>query len=120
MEDENISSSFFESAQFGTGQSSGPDIPDVDPFSFKPDLNIVNYNNINNPWDPPIGGPDISNILSDVLLPEIYMSAFTLASPNAGTVSIPALNKILGISGVPHATIEKILNLAAPTNSSRV
>lgn len=36
------------------------------------------------------------------------MSAFTLASPNAGTVSIPALNKILGISGVPHATIEKV------------
>lgn len=46
--------------------------------------------------------------IADVLLPGIYMSAFTLASPNAGTVSIPALNKILGISGVPHATIEKV------------
>lgn len=72
MEDENISSSFFESAQFGTGQSSGPDIPDVDPFSFKPDLNIVNYNNINNPWDPPIGGPDISNILCMPLILFFY------------------------------------------------
>ncbi|GBB85441.1 hypothetical protein RclHR1_11990001 [Rhizophagus clarus] len=119
MGEESLSSSFFNSAQFATGQSSVPDIPDVESFSFKPELNL-NFNSISNPWDPPIVGPDISNILSDVALPEIYMSAFALASPNAGTVSIPALNKILSISGVPHATIEKILNLAAPTNSSRV
>ncbi|RIA94928.1 hypothetical protein C1645_758680 [Glomus cerebriforme] len=119
LEDDNISSSFFEPAQFETGQSSGPDAPDVQSFSFKPELNI-NISSISNPWDLPVGGTDISSILSEVPLPEIYLSAFSIASPNAGTVSITALNKILSISGLPHATIEKILNLAAPTNSSRV
>lgn len=109
---EELSGSFFEPAQLNVEES---DISDVQAFSFKPDLNL----NINNPWDPPSSGIDISNILSDVPLPEIYATAFAFASPNAGTVSVSTLNKILSISEIPHATIEKILNLAAP-NSTRV
>ncbi|CAI2169784.1 19346_t:CDS:10 [Funneliformis geosporum] len=109
-----MSGSFFEPVQFETGHS---DIPDVQSLSFSSEpLNI----NIGNPWDPPGGGNDISNILSDVVLPEIYVSAFTTASSNGGRVSISALNKILSISGLPHATIEKILNCAVPTNNTRV
>ncbi|CAG8563346.1 17336_t:CDS:10 [Funneliformis caledonium] len=112
-----MSGSFFESVQFETGQSLSSDMPDVQSLSFSSEpLNI----NIGNPWDPPGGGTDISSILSDVALPEIYVSAFTIASSNDGRVSISALNKILNISGLPHASIEKILNCAVPTNNTRV
>ncbi|CAG8484212.1 3753_t:CDS:10 [Funneliformis mosseae] len=115
--EENMSDSFFESVQFETGQSLSSDMPDVQSLSFSAEpLNI----NIGNPWDPPGGGTDISSILSDVALPEIYVSAFTIASSNDGRVSISALNKILNISGLPHASIEKILNCAVPTNNTRV
>ncbi|CAG8760102.1 20514_t:CDS:10, partial [Dentiscutata erythropus] len=41
-------------------------------------------------------------------------------SPVAGTVPISALTKILNISGLHNVTIEKIINLAAATNSVRV
>nr|CAG8445583.1 15784_t:CDS:10 [Entrophospora candida] len=61
---------------------------------FTEPLNI----SIGNPWDFPssINGIDVSNIL----------------------FSISALNKILNISGLSHATIEKIINLAVPVNST--
>jgi len=74
LEDDNLSSSFFEPVQFGTGQSSEIDVPDVQSISFKPELNIMNFNNINNPWDPPVGGSDISSILC---MPLIFIFVIT-------------------------------------------
>jgi len=50
----------------------------------------------------------IKFFIADVPLPEVYVTAFTLASPSGGKVSVSALNKILSISGLPHTTIEKV------------
>ncbi|CAG8451678.1 14646_t:CDS:10 [Acaulospora colombiana] len=122
-DDEALSGSFFEPVVF-QAHSDIPDTPIVgESLSFMTDSLDMNLNIGGNPWDPPsASGVDVANILSDVSLPEIYTTAFTLASPVVGRVSISALNKILSVSGLPHATIEKILNLAAPasSNSTRV
>ncbi|CAG8446003.1 9293_t:CDS:10 [Scutellospora calospora] len=115
MEEDPLSSSFFEPSQFQSSISASPEIPEV---SQSTSFTTESLNNIN-PWEPPQLN-DISTILADVLLPEVYNSAFAQASPVAGTVPISALSKILGISGLPHATIERIINLAAAANSTRV
>ncbi|CAG8805056.1 37443_t:CDS:10 [Gigaspora margarita] len=105
---------FFGSPKFQSSISASPEIPEV---SQSASFTTDSLNNIN-PWDPP--QIDIPAILADVLLPDVYNSAFAQAAPVAGTVPISALNKILSISGLPHATIEKIINLAAAANSTRV
>ncbi|CAG8550205.1 20560_t:CDS:2, partial [Gigaspora rosea] len=105
---------FFGSPKFQSSISASPEIPEV---SQSASFTTDSLNNIN-PWDPP--QIDISTILAEVLLPDVYNSAFAQAAPVAGTVPISALNKILSISGLPHATIEKIINLAAAANSTRV
>ncbi|CAG8573959.1 3740_t:CDS:10 [Dentiscutata erythropus] len=110
LEEDALSTSFFEPSQF---QSASPEIPEV---SQSASFTTDSLNNIN-PWDPP--QLDFSTT-PDVLLPDVYNSAFAQASPVAGTVPISALTKILSISGLPHATIEKIINLAAAANSVRV
>ncbi|CAG8594286.1 6103_t:CDS:10 [Acaulospora morrowiae] len=117
-EDETLSASFFEPGNF-QARSDIPETSDVrQSLSFMTDSLNMNLNIGGNPWDPPLTmGVDIANILSDVPLPEIYSTAFALASPIVGRVSVSALNKILSVSGLPHAMIEKILNLAAPANN---
>ncbi|KAF9412599.1 sorting nexin [Podila epigama] len=51
-------------------------------------------------------------------LPSIYTTAFDLAHPVGGKISVLAVNKILGVSGLPPATVDKILNMViAPTRS---
>ncbi|CAG8548956.1 20896_t:CDS:10 [Cetraspora pellucida] len=114
QEEEALSVSFFESPQFQPSVLASPEIPEV---SQSASFTTDSLNNIN-PWDPP--QPETSTILADVLLPEVYNNAFMQAAPVGGSISISALNKILCISGLPHATIEKIINLAAAANSTRV
>ncbi|CAG8461226.1 8995_t:CDS:10 [Diversispora eburnea] len=121
LEEDSMTGSFFEPSPFQTAQiQSMGNEGDVNSLSFMTDSFNVNMNIGGNPWDPPsANGIDVSNILSDVSLPEVYSSAFTLAQ-HGGRVSISALNKILGVSGLPHATMEKILNLTTSANSTRI
>jgi hypothetical protein len=63
LEDEEVlSSSFFETSPFGAEPPLESEVSDAQAFSFKPDLSL-NINSINNPWDPPSLGADISSIL---------------------------------------------------------
>jgi sorting nexin-8 len=41
-------------------------------------------------------------------LPEIYTTAFDLAQPSGGKVTVVAVNKIIGVSGLPPATVDKV------------
>ncbi|CAJ0748088.1 12150_t:CDS:10 [Entrophospora sp. SA101] len=104
MEDE-LSRSFFDSKQSSDSEIIQEVSKSLSASLFTEPLNI----NIGNPWDPPssINGIDVSNILSNVSLPEIYATAFALTSTNGGSVSVSALNKVLSIS-------------AAPVNSTRL
>ncbi|CAJ0918926.1 16344_t:CDS:10 [Entrophospora sp. SA101] len=106
MEDE-LSRSFFDSKQSSDSEIIQEVSKSLSASLFTEPLNI----NIGNPWDPPssINGIDVSNILSNVSLPEIYATAFALTSTNGGSVSVSALNKVLSISGLPHATVEKVI-----------
>ncbi|KAG9297964.1 hypothetical protein G9A89_018792 [Geosiphon pyriformis] len=113
MDDDELSTSFFGT----TTPTSVNDLVDVNPplsGSF-----LVDNLNIGNPWDPPstLKGAETSNILADVVLPEIYSTAFNLAHPSAGRIPISALNKILGVSGQPHNIVEKIVNLTVPSST---
>ncbi|KAG9069558.1 sorting nexin [Linnemannia hyalina] len=53
-------------------------------------------------------------------LPAIYTTAFDLAQPSGGKVTVLALNKILAVSGLPPATIDKILNIVVAPTRSRI
>ncbi|KAG0370067.1 Sorting nexin mvp1 [Gamsiella multidivaricata] len=53
-------------------------------------------------------------------LPEIYTTAFDLAQPVGGKITVLALNKILGVSGLPPATVDKILNIVVAPTRSRI
>ncbi|CAG8784875.1 30912_t:CDS:2, partial [Racocetra persica] len=120
LEEETLSASFFESSKFQASVSASPEVPEV---SQSASFTTDSLNNIN-PWDPP--QPDISTILGEFVLfvidkfKLVYNNAFMQAAPVGGSISISALSKILSISGLPHATIEKIINLAAAANSARV
>ncbi|KAF9365928.1 Sorting nexin mvp1 [Mortierella sp. NVP85] len=62
---------------------------------------------------------DIGTILSGLPLPQVYTTAFDLAQPVGGKITVSALNKILGVSGLPAATVDKILNIVVtPTRSN--
>ncbi|KAG9327731.1 hypothetical protein KVV02_000177 [Mortierella alpina] len=63
---------------------------------------------------------DLSNILSGMPLPAIYTTAFDLARPEGGKISVSALNKILSVSGLPPSTVDKILNIVVPPTRSRI
>ncbi|KAI7832445.1 hypothetical protein BC939DRAFT_435520 [Gamsiella multidivaricata] len=63
---------------------------------------------------------DLSTILSGLPLPEIYTTAFDLAQPVGGKITVLALNKILGVSGLPPATVDKILNIVVAPTRSRI
>lgn len=41
-------------------------------------------------------------------LPSIYTTAFDLAQPVGGKITVLAINKILGVSGLPPATVDKV------------
>jgi sorting nexin-8 len=41
-------------------------------------------------------------------LPAIYTTAFDLAQPSGGKVTVLALNKILAVSGLSPATVDKV------------
>ncbi|KAI1295963.1 Sorting nexin mvp1 [Mortierella claussenii] len=53
-------------------------------------------------------------------LPAIYTTAFDLAQPSAGKVTVLAVNKIMGISGLPPATVDKIMNIVVAPTRSRI
>ncbi|KAG0217548.1 Sorting nexin mvp1 [Mortierella sp. GBA43] len=62
---------------------------------------------------------DLGSILSGMPLPQIYTTAFDLAQPVSGKITVSALNKIVGVSGLPAAAVAKILNIVvAPTQSA--
>ncbi|KAF9431543.1 Sorting nexin mvp1 [Entomortierella beljakovae] len=77
----------------------------------------------NDPWtaNPQGMSPaDLSTILSGMPLPTIYTTAFDLAQPSGGKVTVLAVNKIMGVSGLPPATIDKIMNMVVAPTRSRV
>ncbi|ORZ17446.1 hypothetical protein BCR41DRAFT_304804 [Lobosporangium transversale] len=58
--------------------------------------------------------------LAGLPLPGIYTTAFDLAQPEGGKITMSALNKILSVSGLPHATIDKIMNIVVAPTRSRI
>ncbi|CAG8524035.1 2659_t:CDS:10 [Ambispora gerdemannii] len=116
-DDELLSNSIFGTA---TPNSVSEFAADVNP-SLSSSFLADNFT-IGNPWDPPtvLNVNDTSNILANVDLPDIYAYAFNLAQPMGGRIPVSALHKILTVSGQPHATVEKILNLAVPASNTRV
>ncbi|KAG0230323.1 hypothetical protein B0O80DRAFT_441321 [Mortierella sp. GBAus27b] len=76
---------------------------------------------VQDPWNSTPQGlntVDLSTILSGIPLPDIYTTAFDLAQPSGGRVTVVAVNKIIGVSGLAPATVEKIMNMVfAPTRS---
>ncbi|KAF9927978.1 Sorting nexin mvp1 [Linnemannia zychae] len=79
---------------------------------------------VNDPWgtnttrglDP----MDLSSILSGMPLPTIYTTAFDLAQPVGGRITVSALNKLISASGLPHGTVNKILNIVVTPTQSRI
>ncbi|KAG0029109.1 Sorting nexin mvp1 [Podila clonocystis] len=53
-------------------------------------------------------------------LPSIYTTAFDLAQPVGGKITVVAINKILSVSGLPPATVDKILNIVVAPTRSRI
>ncbi|KAF9896283.1 Sorting nexin mvp1, partial [Lobosporangium transversale] len=53
-------------------------------------------------------------------LPEIYTTAFDLAQPSGGKVTVSAVNKIVGVSGLPSVTVDKIMNMVVAPTRSRI
>ncbi|CAG8542865.1 7661_t:CDS:10 [Paraglomus occultum] len=117
LEEEYLSSSFFDGSENPLALKLNDDVSQTLSNSlFSEPLDM----GIGNPWDRPAGGVDVGSILSDVSLPEIYAQAFAYGGPVGGTVTISTLNRVLSLSGLPHATVEKILNLAVPATSTHV
>ncbi|KAF9332127.1 Sorting nexin mvp1 [Podila minutissima] len=79
---------------------------------------------VNDPWGTTtargLSPHDVSNILSGMPLPSIYTTAFDLAQPVGGKITVLAINKILSVSGLPPATVDKILNIVVAPTRSRV
>ncbi|KAF9160112.1 Sorting nexin mvp1 [Mortierella sp. AD011] len=78
---------------------------------------------VNDPWTGTSQGmspADLSTILSGMPLPAIYTTAFDLAQPSGGKVTVLAVNKIMSVSGLPPATISKIINMVVDPTRSRV
>lgn len=50
--------------------------------------------------------------LAGLPLPQIYTTAFDLAQPTSGKITVTSLNKILGASGLPAATVAKVWTLS--------
>ncbi|KAG0319775.1 Sorting nexin mvp1 [Dissophora globulifera] len=78
---------------------------------------------VNGPWTAPGQGvsPDeLSAVLSGVALPAIYSMAFDMAQPSGGKITVLAMNKIMGVSGLPPAMVEKIMNIVVAPTRSRV
>ncbi|KAG9001468.1 Sorting nexin mvp1 [Tulasnella sp. JGI-2019a] len=75
----------------------------VDPWSAAP-----------SPPPPPELPGVFSRIIADATAPSIYTEAFAAADPNfTGDMSLSALNRILATSKLPHATIDRIVNLVS-------
>ncbi|KAF8969779.1 Sorting nexin mvp1 [Entomortierella lignicola] len=55
-----------------------------------------------------------------VPLPRIYTTAFDLAQPVGGKITVSALTKIISASGLPPATVDKILNIVVAPTRSRI
>ncbi|KAF9097350.1 Sorting nexin mvp1 [Mortierella sp. GBA35] len=79
---------------------------------------------INDPWTANtragLNPNDLGAILSGMPLPTIYTTAFDLAQPSGGKVTVLAVNKILGVSGLPPAIVDKIMNIVVAPTRSRI
>ncbi|KAF9996555.1 Sorting nexin mvp1 [Entomortierella chlamydospora] len=78
---------------------------------------------VNDPWSTTPRGLDpldLSTILSGIPLPRIYTTAFDLAQPVGGKITVSALTKILSVSGLPPVTVDKILNIVVAPTRSRI
>ncbi|KAF9951868.1 Sorting nexin mvp1 [Mortierella alpina] len=78
---------------------------------------------VNDPWTATSQGlspVDLSTILSGMPLPAIYTTAFDLAQPSGGKVTVLAVNKIMGVSGLPPAAVDKIMNIVVAPTRSRI
>ncbi|KAF9577485.1 hypothetical protein BGW38_007274, partial [Lunasporangiospora selenospora] len=66
---------------------------------------------VNDPWgatiDRGLGSQDLSSLLTGVLLPSIYSTAFDIAQPVGGKITVSAMNRILSVSGLPPAEVDK-------------
>ncbi|GJJ72379.1 sorting nexin-8 [Entomortierella parvispora] len=78
----------------------------------------------NDPWTTStqggLGPVDLTTILSGTPLPTIYTTAFDLAQPAGGKVTVLAVNKIMGASGLPPGTVDKIMNMVVAPTRSRI
>ncbi|KAG0204636.1 sorting nexin [Mortierella sp. GBA30] len=82
---------------------------------------------VNDPWtatvvatSPGESPVDLSTLLSGMPLPAIYTTAFDLAQPSGGKVTVLAVNKIIGVSGLPPAVVDKIMNIVVAPTRSRI
>ncbi|CAO3573868.1 unnamed protein product [Mortierella alpina] len=77
----------------------------------------------NDPWTATSQGlspVDLSTILSGMPLPPIYTTAFDLAQPSGGKVTVLAVNKIMAVSGLSPAAVDKIMNIVVAPTRSRI
>ncbi|KAF8596148.1 hypothetical protein BDV93DRAFT_611064 [Ceratobasidium sp. AG-I] len=58
--------------------------------------------------------PPLNSLLADAPIPEVYAGAFAAVDPlGSGDTSVNALHRVLATSGLPAATIERIVNLVS-------
>ncbi|KAG8742768.1 Sorting nexin mvp1 [Ceratobasidium sp. 414] len=58
--------------------------------------------------------PPLNSLLADAPIPTVYESAFAAVDPSmSGDTSVNALHRVLATSGLPAATIERIVNLVS-------
>ncbi|KAK9721555.1 Sorting nexin mvp1 [Basidiobolus ranarum] len=74
-----------------------------------------------NPWGPQGSGSiSIDTVLDGIKLAPIYETAFTLANPINDQITKESLDKILSLSGLSSASLEKILTVGLPVDRSSI
>ncbi|KAF9573153.1 Sorting nexin mvp1 [Mortierella alpina] len=99
-------------------------LPDENEDAMTASFTASNFeSDANDPWTAASQGlspVDLSTILSGMPLPAIYTTAFDLAQPSGGKVTVLAVNKIMGVSGLPPAAVDKIMNIVVAPTRSRI
>ncbi|KAK9703473.1 Sorting nexin mvp1 [Basidiobolus ranarum] len=113
MYEDDMTASFFQSSSEYTSplQSSFFSTTSLDPT----------FGDLANPWGPQGGGSiNVETVLHGIRLPLIYETAFSMAAPIDNKITLESLNKILSVSGLSSAMVEKIYTVALPFDRSSI
>ncbi|ORY05408.1 hypothetical protein K493DRAFT_310955, partial [Basidiobolus meristosporus CBS 931.73] len=78
------------------------------------------FNELSNPWGPHSNGLILDNLLVGVSLAPMYSDVFNMVKTKEGYVTIDALHRVLGASGLTAGMIEKILAITLPYGESNI